>query len=131
MADENADDLRSRSELVANGLLPFLHQPAARDGKRSRRADAEHVDLVVLVLRLEIVANPSPITLERLENTSEGVVQRNVMIAGNDDFGETDGGEKLARLLELTRPRPHRQISGDRDEIGLDRFDRFRERVDG
>jgi len=103
--------------------LPPVH-PAALVRQRARRVDAEHRDLVVHERGREVVGDVAPVAGQRLREPRDQVDQRNIVIPGHHDLRLRQRIEKGARLLELRRAGPLREVAGDCDEVGLDGLDR-------
>src|SRR6185369_17567973 len=89
----------------------LLVDAAALERQRARGVDAEHRDLAVDVRRLEVALHDPLVLAERTEEALPDAVERNVVVAGDDDARRRDAREKVARLLELGLPRALRQVA--------------------
>ena len=104
--------------------------PATADGEGPRGIGPDDDQLVVHVVRLEIVSHVTPIPAQRVEEAGEYVVQRHVVIARHNQMWPRQRVEKCARLAELPRPRPLGEIARHGDQVGRDRLDRVTDDVD-
>ena len=66
----------------------------------------------------------APELFEASKEAVEGIVDRNVVIAGYDDLRLRQPVEKRPRFAEFCGARPHREVAGDHEHVRLDGADR-------
>jgi hypothetical protein len=88
------DDLE---HVMAQGTQPLQHagnltaiHPTALEREGARRIESQNRDLCIGVEGFKVVGNVAPVALQPLEKTGIDVVQRDVVVARNDDLR---GGE--------------------------------------
>jgi hypothetical protein len=101
---------------------------AVRDRERSCRVRSHHRDLVILEVWLQIRGDVRPVVTERPRESCQRMIERHVVIAGDDDLRSRQLRQELARLLELPAARPLRQIAGDCHEVRREIIDSIDER---
>src|SRR5829696_5056380 len=89
----------------------FLIYSSALDGQRARGVDPKHGEFVVVKLRSEIVGDISFEFRKRIEEATEDIVKRHVVIAWHDELRTWQAIEKCTSLAELFRLCALRQIA--------------------
>src|SRR6266850_4876856 len=82
------------------GNLIFIDTPSL-DSQRPRRIDTHHRNLVVVIERLEIVSYIALVFAKWLQEAREDIMQRNVMIAWDDDLRFRQVIQKRACFFKL------------------------------
>lgn len=100
------------------GHLPIV-DPAALEGEPSRRIHAGDGEFVVAVEGLQVVGDVVPIRIEPVSESCVEIVQRNVVVSGNDNLRRRQGTQKGTRLLELARPGTLCEVTGDGHNVGV------------
>src|SRR6266849_1614832 len=98
MSDERAKRLASHlSEEAADLVHLAMRDAAVAEGRGARRVDAEDGELGIAKERIVQRRDVVPETLERPERAPQGVVERDVVIAGNGDDRRLELVEEGAR----------------------------------
>ena len=126
--DDARDLIGQRAQALPHPRHLALVDPTSLEGQRSGRVDAGDRDLVVAEEGLEVVRDVAPVVRERVGKAERDVVQRDVVIAGDDDLRLRQRREEVARFPELSAPRPLGEVPRDEDDIGPDLFRRRQER---
>ena len=92
--------------------------------------DASFDDLVVDVRGLEVVGHDAPVLPQGGEEALEHVVQRHVVVAGDDHLRPGQRVEVGTRLAELTRAGALREVAGHHQHVGRHRHERTAQRLE-
>ena len=98
--------------------------------KSTGRVNARDSNLIVDIERLEVLGNEATEFVEHPKQPGEHIVQRHIVIAGDNDFGKWDRIQKIARFQKLLGMGPLRQVARDRHQVGLDPSDKIEQRTD-
>jgi hypothetical protein len=102
--------------------------PSALEGQRTGGVDAQYGDLAVAIKGLEVFGDGASVSFQP-PKAGEEIVERDVVIARNNDFWRGQGVHKGARSADLFCARALGEVSGNGDQVGRDRRDRFDERL--
>jgi hypothetical protein len=91
--------------------------------KSTGRVNARDSNLIVDIERLEVLGDEATEFVEHPKQPGEHIVQRHIVIAGDNDFGEWDRIQKIARFQKLLGMGALRQVTRDRHQVGLGRSD--------
>ena len=92
--------------------------------KSAGRVNARDSNLLVGIERLEVLRDEATEFVEHAKQPGKHIVQRHIVIAGDNDFGEWDRIQKIARFQKLLGTGPLRQVARDRHQVGLGRSDK-------
>ncbi len=121
MRDHDPRDLRrDAAEPLAKTRDLAPRQASPLESPRVRRVDPRDGNLVIRVEGLEVAADVAAVVGQRKGEASENIVERHVVVSGDDDQRAGESPEELARLLKLAAPRALCQVAGNRDDVGTD-----------
>jgi hypothetical protein len=121
----NLDRLRRRrAEQCGRALhLASVQAAAAAEWDRARAVEASHDHFFIDKDRFEIALDMPAVRRERAQESRREVVERHVVVAGDDELLKWQLLKKSPRLLELPPPGALRQVARDRDEMRRNRAD--------
>src|SRR5919112_6860952 len=89
---------------AAEGAEPLLHtrnlarvDPPAFESCRTRGIDSQYRDLRIAVKWFKVIADVTPVSGKLQGEAREDVIQRNVVIAGHDNFRKQYGIQEFPR----------------------------------
>src|SRR5258705_1697317 len=116
VSDYDLDNLlRQQAQAFLRARDLTFVDAAVFESQRTRRVDSKIGDLGIEVKRLEIAAHMFAVRVERLNETLEEVVQRDIMVARDDDLRPRQPIQKFARRPEFDSARALGEITGDGD----------------
>lgn len=107
------------SKVMLRRLNLLFVDPAALDSEAASRVQTEDRELIVLVVRIQIVVDEFAIRIERPAESLEDVVQRDIVIAGYDELRMRKLVEKRAGLFEFGDPGALCEVPGNCYQVGL------------
>ena len=114
----------------ARAIFPACFQPRATPGdlprvdaavlerERPRGVDAYDRDFVIGVKRLEVLADVALVISKRFHGAGVHVVQRHVVIAGDNNLRRRQSVQKSPRFLKLALFGALRKIAGNHHNVG-------------
>jgi hypothetical protein len=100
------------------------------ESQRPRRVDADDGDLFVAVPGLEVLRDVTAVVRERAEEPRGDVVERDVVVSGDDELRLRKLRQVVARLPELPRPGALRQVARHHHEVRLQALRRRPQRLE-
>jgi hypothetical protein len=114
----------------ARAIFPARFQPRATPGhlprvdaailerERARGINAYDRDFVIVLKRFEVLADVALVVPERFHGAGVHVVQRHIMIAGNNNLRRRKSVQKSPRFLKFAFFGALRKIAGNHHNVG-------------